>query len=62
MWMNSRQPTTKIVDLCYGGQNNIKQAAEKLQRAPKTLYNAVCRIRHVLFNCVRSKLPKEQKG
>jgi RNA polymerase sigma-70 factor, ECF subfamily len=52
----------QIVDLCYGGQDNIKQVAAKLQRAPKTLYNAVSRIRRALFDCVRSKLTREHKG
>jgi RNA polymerase sigma-70 factor, ECF subfamily len=51
----------QIVDLCYGGQDNIKQAAEKLQRAPKTLYNAVSRIRRILFDCVRLRLTQGQK-
>ena len=51
----------QIVDLCYGGQDSIKQAAEKLERAPKTLYNAISRIRHALFDCVHGKLTQERK-
>lgn len=50
----------QIVDLCYGSQGSIKRAAEKLERAPKTLYNAVSRIRRALFNCVRGKLVEGQ--
>ena len=50
----------QIVELCYSGQDKIKQVAEKLERAPKTLYNAVSRIRHTLFDCIQLKLTQEQ--
>lgn len=50
-----------IVDLCYGGEDSIKQVAAKLQRAPKTLYNSVSRIWHILVDCIRLKLAQEQK-
>jgi RNA polymerase sigma-70 factor, ECF subfamily len=50
-----------IVDLCYGGQDSIKEVAEKLERSPQTLYNAVSRIRRALFDCIRLRLIREQK-
>lgn len=50
----------QVVDLCYGGEDSIKQIAEKMQRAPKTLYNTVSRIRRALFHCIRLKLTQEQ--
>jgi RNA polymerase sigma-70 factor, ECF subfamily len=46
----------KIVDLCYAGQNSVKQVAETLQLSPQTLYNILSRIRRALFDCIRLKL------
>lgn len=51
----------QIIDLCYGGEDSIKQVAEKLARSPQTLYNVVSRIRRALFDCIRQKLVREQK-
>lgn len=60
--MNDLPPADQhIVDLCYGGDDSIKDVAAKLQRSPQTLYNAVSRIRGVLFDCIRLKLTREQK-
>jgi RNA polymerase sigma-70 factor (ECF subfamily) len=51
----------QLVRLCYGQQHSIKQVADTLQRSAQTLYNSLSRIRHVLFDCVRLKLTREQQ-
>jgi RNA polymerase sigma-70 factor (ECF subfamily) len=48
-----------LVRRCCGGDFTIKQVAEQLGRPPQSIYNAICRIRHLLFDCVRRTVSQD---
>jgi RNA polymerase sigma-70 factor (ECF subfamily) len=56
----------QLVELCYGGRESFRQVAERLGRSPQSVYDALCRIRRVLFECIdrvvarRERLPQEE--
>ncbi len=43
----------RLINLCYAGEQTIKQIAEKLGRPAQSTYNSLCRIRRRLFDCVK---------
>ncbi len=43
----------RLIHLCYGDEQTIKQIAEKLGRPAQSTYNSLCRIRRRLFDCVK---------
>jgi RNA polymerase sigma-70 factor (ECF subfamily) len=46
----------ELVREAYGGQQTIKQIAERIGRAPQTVYNRLNRIRRRLTECVEWRL------
>jgi RNA polymerase sigma-70 factor (ECF subfamily) len=49
----------RLIDVCYGGDGSIKQAAQRLGRPVGSVYDSLSRIRRVLFECVRRTLAME---
>ncbi len=51
----------RLLELCYGGDRSIKQAAEQVGRSLQGTYNALSRIRRVLFACISRTLAEEER-
>jgi RNA polymerase sigma-70 factor, ECF subfamily len=49
----------RLVDQCYGGGGALCEAAGRLGRSPKSIYDALGRIRRVLLRCVETTLARE---
>lgn len=43
----------RLVQLCYGEENPIKDIAEKIGRSAQSTYNSLFRIRRSLFDCIQ---------
>ena len=57
----------QLVELCYGTQESFRTIAERLGRSPQSVYDALCRIRRVLFECIdraiaRDEHPRNMEG
>jgi RNA polymerase sigma-70 factor (ECF subfamily) len=49
----------RMVDLCYFGEGNIKQAAAQLERPVGSVYDSLSRVRRALRECVQQTLAAE---
>jgi RNA polymerase sigma-70 factor, ECF subfamily len=49
----------KLLVLCYGGCDTIRDAAQQLGRPLGTVYDSLSRIRRALYNCIRRTLTNE---
>jgi RNA polymerase sigma-70 factor, ECF subfamily len=52
---NDRQ----LVAQCFGSDEPLRSTAEQLGRSPKSVYDALGRIRRALFRCIEAALAKE---
>ena len=50
-----------IVELRYGDDASCQSMAEAMQRPVRAVYEALCRIRSVLLECIRRELSKERR-
>ncbi len=50
----------QMVQVCYGGQHTIKEAAQTLGRPLSSVYSRLCRIRRTLLDCVNRALAQEE--
>ena len=50
------EPTRKLLEAAYLEEGSVVQLAERLGRAPQTLYNKLNSLRRLLFNCVEQRL------
>jgi RNA polymerase sigma-70 factor, ECF subfamily len=46
-------PDRRLVQLCYGDEQSIKEVAEQIGRPVQSTYNSLSRIRRSLFDCIR---------
>jgi RNA polymerase sigma-70 factor (ECF subfamily) len=49
----------RMVEMCYGGNGTIEQAAANLGRSKHSIYNSLRRIRTALLECVRRTFARE---
>ena len=42
----------QLIAVCYGSRRAFKQIAEQLGRSAQSVYDALCRIRHQLLECI----------
>lgn len=49
----------RLIELCYGGQGTVAQAAASLGRSKHSIYNSLRRIRAGLLECVRRTFARE---
>lgn len=52
-------PSRKLLEAAYLEEGSVIKLAEKLGRAPQTLYNKLNSLRKLLFHCVENRLQKE---
>jgi RNA polymerase sigma-70 factor (ECF subfamily) len=52
---NDRQ----LVEQCFGSDRSLRSMAEQLGRSPKSVYDALGRIRRLLFRCIEATLARE---
>ncbi|MBN1394413.1 MAG: sigma-70 family RNA polymerase sigma factor [Pirellulales bacterium] len=52
----------RLVELCYGGGESFRQVAERLGRSPQSVYDALCRIRRVLFKCIARAAARQRRS
>ena len=50
------EPARKLLEAAYLEEGSVVQLAERLGRAPQTLYNKLNSLRRLLFNCVEQRL------
>ena len=50
------EPARKLLEAAYLEEGSVVQLAERLGRAPQTLYNKLNSLRKSLFNCVEQRL------
>jgi RNA polymerase sigma-70 factor (ECF subfamily) len=50
----------RLVDLCYAGNDQIKDVAARLNRTARNVYRALARIRRSLNDCVVRNLARER--
>ena len=50
----------QLVRQCYGAGQSFKQVAHSVGRSPKSVYDALGRIRRALLNCVKSALAGQE--
>jgi RNA polymerase sigma-70 factor, ECF subfamily len=55
------QEDRRLLETCYGGSLSFRQAAAQLGRAPKSVYNALVRIRAALLKCIEHKTAKQER-
>ncbi len=51
----------QLVELCYGSHESFRQVAERLGRSPQSVYDALSRIRRVLFECIDRAVAREER-
>jgi RNA polymerase sigma-70 factor, ECF subfamily len=51
-----------LLDACYGRDLSFRETADQLGRSPRSVYDALMRIRRVLMECVRDRLVKQERG
>jgi RNA polymerase sigma-70 factor, ECF subfamily len=51
-----------LVNACYGSDRNLRQTAEMLGRSPKSVYDALERIRGALMKCIKARLAERERG
>jgi RNA polymerase sigma-70 factor (ECF subfamily) len=49
----------KLVEACYGSSQPLRDTANDLGRTPKNVYDALVRIRRLLFRCIEASIGKE---
>jgi RNA polymerase sigma-70 factor, ECF subfamily len=50
----------ELIAMCYGARQTFKQAAVQLGRPVQSIYDALCRIRHRLSECVHRAAAKDE--
>ena len=50
------EPARKLLEAAYLEEGSVVQLAERMGRAPQTLYNKLNSLRRFLFNCVQQRL------
>jgi len=56
------QADRQLIELCYGSRESIRAVAERLGRSPQSVYDALSRIRRVLFECVDRAVAREERS
>lgn len=51
----------RLVDACYGSGLTFRQTANSLGRTPKSIYDALGRIRGFLMKCIEAKLAEKER-
>lgn len=51
----------RLLDVCYGSRLRFRDAAQQLGRSPKSVYDALRRIRRVLMECIQKRLAKRER-
>lgn len=51
-----------LVNACYGSERNLRQTAEMLGRSPKSVYDAIGRIRSALMKCIKARLAERERA
>jgi RNA polymerase sigma-70 factor, ECF subfamily len=51
-----------LLEACYGSNLSFRETAAQLGRSPKSVYNALVRIRAVLLRCIENRLTRQEKG
>jgi RNA polymerase sigma-70 factor, ECF subfamily len=51
----------RLLDVCYGSELSFRETADVLGRSPKSVYDALRRIRRVLMDCIQDRLTKQER-
>jgi RNA polymerase sigma-70 factor (ECF subfamily) len=52
----------RLLDACYGNTGSFRETAEELGRSPKSVYDALRRIRTALLECVKGRLAIQERN
>ena len=52
----------QLLEACYGSELSFRQTASQLGKSPKSVYNAMGRIRGVLMKCIEDKIARTERG
>lgn len=52
----------RLVTLCYGSHNSFREVAKRLGRSSQSVYDALSRIRCVLFECIDRKMAHDERS
>lgn len=52
---------SRLVEECYGTQRSFRETAHTLGRSPKSVYDALGRIRAALMKCIDARLAERRK-
>jgi len=51
----------RLVDACYGSRRSFRETADQLGRSPKSVYDALGRIRGALMKCIQARLAEKER-
>ena len=51
----------QLLEACYGSPRNFREIAAELGRSPKSVYDALGRIRGALMKCIEAKLAEKER-
>jgi RNA polymerase sigma-70 factor, ECF subfamily len=49
-----------LLEACYGTDDRFRETADRLGRSPKSVYDALGRIRSVLMKCIKARLAEKE--
>ena len=52
----------RLVKLCYGSRDSFREVAKRLGRSSQSVYDALSRIRRVLFECIDRTIARDERS
>ena len=52
----------QLLEACYGSELSWRETAGQLGKSPKSVYNAMGRIRSLLMKCIEDRLARKERG